>query len=101
MDINFNYVHVKASTRLEEVITEKINKLKTRFDFLISADVYFKTEKSSSTDEGRVCEIKLSLPGPLVFASANEENFDMAIAKCVNDVKSQLQKRKEKMSTHM
>lgn len=101
MDINFNYVHVKASTRLEEVIAEKINKLKVRFDFLISADVYFKTENSSATDEGRICEIKLSLPGPLVFASANEENFEMAISKCVNDVKSQLQKRKEKMSTHM
>jgi len=39
MDINFNYVHVKASTRLEEVVTEKINKLKTRFDFLVGAEV--------------------------------------------------------------
>ena len=100
MDINFNYVHVKASTRLEEVVTEKINKLKTRFDFLVGAEVYFKTENSSSTDEGRICEIKLSLPGPLVFASANEENFDMAISKCTNEIKTQLQKSKEKMQTH-
>ncbi|MDT0294263.1 ribosome hibernation-promoting factor, HPF/YfiA family [Mesonia ostreae] len=101
MDTNFNYVHVKASPRLEELVKEKMDKLKTRFDFLVAAEVYFKTEKSSTNEEGRLCEIKLSLPGPQIFAGANEENFDAAISKCVNDLKTQLQKRKEKMSTHM
>ncbi|MFD2697135.1 ribosome hibernation-promoting factor, HPF/YfiA family [Mesonia sediminis] len=100
MDINFNYVHVKASDRLEQVIKDKLEKLKTRFDFIVGAEVYFKTENSTTNEKGRICEIKVSLPGPLIFASANEENFEMAISECVNDVKRQLQKKKEKMATH-
>ena len=96
MDINFNYVHVKASDRLEQVIKDKLEKLKTRFDFIVGAEVYFKTENSTTNEKGRICEIKVSLPGPLIFASANEENFEMAISECVNDVKRQLQKKKKK-----
>lgn len=100
MDTNYNYVHVKASERLEEYTNEKLDKLKERYEFLVSADVYFKTEKSASNDQGRVCEIQLSLPGPQIFASSNEENFDMAVSKTINDLKKQLQKKKEKMQAH-
>lgn len=100
MDTNYNYVHVKASERLENYTNEKLDKLKERFEFLVSAEVYFKTEKSDSTAKGRVCEIQLSLPGPQIFASSNEENFDMAVSKTVNDLKRQLQKKKEKMQAH-
>ncbi|PZD79223.1 ribosome hibernation-promoting factor, HPF/YfiA family [Mesonia sp. K7] len=100
MDVNFNYVHVKASSRLEEMTKDKLNKLKERYDFLVAAEVFFKTENSSSNEKGRICEIKLSLPGPLIFAASNQENFDQAINKCVSEVRSQLQKRKEKMMSH-
>lgn len=101
MDTHFNYVHVKASERLEEFTKEKINKLKERFDFLVSAEVYFKTEKSASNEKGRICEIDLSLPGPRIFASSSEENFDMAVSKTITDLKRQLQKKKEKMTAHL
>lgn len=101
MDTNFNYVHVKASERLETLTREKLSKLKERFEFLVSAEVYFKTEKSSTNEKGRVCEIQLSAPGPRIFASANQENFDMAVSKTINELKTQLQKKKEKMSTHL
>ncbi len=101
MDTNFNYVHVKASERLENSTKEKLSKLKERYDFLVSAEVYYKTEKSSSNQKGRIVEIELSVPGPRIFASSNEENFDMALSKTINDLKRQLQKKKEKMSTHL
>ncbi|MBW2960772.1 ribosome hibernation-promoting factor, HPF/YfiA family [Mesonia aestuariivivens] len=100
MDTNFNYVHVAASERLEEFTKEKLNKLKERFDFIVSAEVFFKTENSSAKQEGRIAEIKLSVPGPQIFASANEENFDMAVNKTISELKTQLQKKKEKMQTH-
>ncbi|MAN26583.1 MULTISPECIES: ribosome hibernation-promoting factor, HPF/YfiA family [Mesonia] len=100
MDTNFNYVHVSASERLEEFTKEKLNKLKERFDFIVSADVYFKTENSSIKEEGRIAEIQLSVPGPQIFASANQENFDMAVNKTISELKTQLQKKKEKMQTH-
>ncbi len=100
MDIHFNYVHVKASSRLEEFTTEKLNKLKQRYDFIVNADVHFKTENSTANDTGRICEIQLNVPGPEIFISTNEENFEKAIYKTISDLKRQLQKRKEKMKTH-
>ena len=59
MDINFNYVHVKASDRLEQVIKDKLEKLKTRFDFIVGAEVYFKTENSTTNEKGRIQIFKI------------------------------------------
>lgn len=109
MDIHFNYVHVSASDSLEELTREKLNKLKDYYDFIVSADVYFKKEKTTNPDEkettanphkNKACEIQLNLPGPGIFISAIEENFDKALYKNINDLKRQLRKRKEKMNTH-
>ncbi len=101
MDTHFNYVHVSASGRLEEFAQKKLDKLKNHYDFIVSADVYFKTENSTANDSGRICEIQLNVPGPEIFVSANEENFDKAIYKTMSDLKRQLQKRKEKMKAHI
>jgi len=98
MDIHFNYVHVSASERLEEFTREKLNKLKNHYDFIVSADVYFKNEKSSNPQKTKACEIQLNLPGPEIFISAVEENFDKAVYKNIADLKRQLRKRKERMN---
>lgn len=97
MDTHFNYVHVAASERLESFTQEKLDKLKERYDFVVSADVYFKTENTSDNTAGKICEIRLNLPGPEIFISANEENFDKAVYKVIADLKRQLRKRKERM----
>jgi putative sigma-54 modulation protein len=100
MDINFNYVHVTASERLEEFTSKRLNKLKERYDWIVRAEVFIKKENTSSPETGMICEIKLSAPGQNVFASSNEKNFEAAIAATMEDIKRQLQKKKEKMTTH-
>lgn len=100
MDINFNYVHVSASERLEAMATKKLEKLQNRYDWIVRAEVFFKKENTSSPETGMICEIKLSAPGQNIFASSNEKGFEVAISNTVDDVTRQLQKKKEKMSTH-
>ena len=100
MDINFNYVHVTASERLEELVTKKLEKLQDRYDWIVRSEVFFKTENTSSPETGMICEIKLSAPGQNLFASSNEKGFEVAITKTIDEVKRQLQKKKEKMSSH-
>jgi putative sigma-54 modulation protein len=100
MDINFNYVHVAASERLEEFTSKRLDKLKQRYDWIVRAEVFIKKENTSSPETGMMCEIKLSAPGQNVFASSNEKNFETAIASTIDDIKRQLQKKKEKMSSH-
>ncbi|NEV93576.1 ribosome-associated translation inhibitor RaiA [Psychroflexus sp. YR1-1] len=98
MDINFNYVHVTASDRLEDLVTKKLEKLENRYDWIVRGEVFFKKENTSSPETGMICEIKLSAPGQNVFASSNEKAFEMAITNTVDDIQRQLQKKKEKMS---
>jgi len=97
MNIHFEYVDVKASPRLEGLTTKKLNKLLDKYDFLIKADVFFKKENTSSTDTGRICNIRLSVPGPLLFAEASHGSFEASIAESVDDLEQQLRKRKGKM----
>lgn len=100
MDINFNYVHVTASERLEEFTTKKLNKLKERYSWIVRAEVFIKKENTSEQDKGMICDIKLSAPGQNIFASSSEKNFEAAIAATVDDVTRQLRKKKEKMTAH-
>ena len=47
MNINFEYHGVKASNRLEIMAAEKLDKLLSKFDFVVHADVFFKKENTS------------------------------------------------------
>lgn len=100
MDINFEYDNVNASPRLEELVTEKLNKLVDKYDFIVRADVFLKTENTSSNDTGMICNIRLSIPGPRLFAESSHESFEASIKESVKDLDRQLKKRKEKMKSH-
>lgn len=100
MNINFEYHDVTASPRLEALATEKLNKLEDKYDFIISADVYFKKENSSNPENGKIVTVRLNNPGAKIFAETSTASFEASIAKVVSEVKVQLQKRKEKMQSH-
>ncbi|NHF60995.1 ribosome-associated translation inhibitor RaiA [Flavobacteriaceae bacterium TP-CH-4] len=96
MQIIFEYHDVSASDRLESVATEKLNHLQTKFDFVHRADVFFK-KVNRSDDKEQVCDIRLSMPGPRIFASTNAVSFESAIAETIRDLEDQLRRHKEKM----
>ncbi|WP_394351642.1 ribosome hibernation-promoting factor, HPF/YfiA family [Spongiivirga citrea] len=97
MAINIQYVKMKSSESMSQYVTEKLKKLDEHYDWLIRADVFFKTEKDPS-EKGNICEIELSLPGPKIFASSNEKNYEMAVKETISDLNSQLKKRKAKFT---
>ncbi len=100
MNINFEYDGVKASNRLEIMAAKKLNKLEDKYDFIIRSDVFFKTENTSSPETGMICNIRVSVPGPRLFAEASCANFETAIATSIEDIERQLRKRKEKMRAY-
>lgn len=99
MDINFEYHGVKASNRLEILAAEKLEKLLNKYHFVIRADVFFKTENTSEADTGMICKMRLSTPGPRLFAEASNATFEISIAEAVSDLERQLIKRKAKMKS--
>ncbi len=96
MQFIFEYHSVSKSERLETFAREKLEHLQTKFDFVHRADVFFKKENRSDGEE-QICDIRLSLPGPRIFASTNATSFESAIAETVRDLEDQLRKQKEKM----
>ena len=99
MTVNFQYVNIDVSDTLSELTEEKLEKLANKFEFLISAQVYFKHDEKDH-DAGKICNIELSLPGPRIFATSNEKNYEMAMNETINDLTRQLKKRKEVYKTH-
>jgi putative sigma-54 modulation protein len=100
MNINFEYHEVSASQRLEGLVGEKLIKLESKYDAIVAADVYFKKENSSNPEKGKICSVRLSMPGANIFAESSTASLEASIAKVVTELGSQLQKRKEKLKAH-
>ena len=100
MNVNFEYHNVSASDRLEILAAQKLSKLEHKYDFIISSDVYFSKENKSGNDDGKKCKVRMSTPGPTLFAEASARDFEASIAGVMDNLKKQLQKRKDKMQMH-
>jgi len=100
MEIIYEYDGVTANERLEHYAEEKLNKLHTRFDDIIRADVFLKQENTSSDETGMICNIRLSLPGPRIFAEASNQNFEESVNESISELERQLKKRKDKMKAY-
>ncbi|MGA1226897.1 MAG: HPF/RaiA family ribosome-associated protein [Tamlana sp.] len=61
MTVNIQYVGVDASETLSAFTKEKLEKLFNRYEFLISATVYFKKDDQQH-ETGKICNMELSLP---------------------------------------
>lgn len=100
MNINFEYHAVKASDRLEILAAKKLDKLLNKFDFVVRADVFLKKENTSQPDTGMICGIRLSTPGPRLFAESSNGSFEASIVESVDELERQLDRRKAKMKTY-
>ena len=99
MNIIYEYVNITASEQLEKYIEEKLSNLSIKYPFVIRADIFLKKENRSD-NSGQICDIRLSLKGPRLFASSDEESFEEAIAESIRDLNDQLEKRKDKMRNY-
>jgi putative sigma-54 modulation protein len=89
-----------SSPSVEQLLLKKLNKLYKKYDWILKANVFFKLEKGS-VGKGKICEIRLSVPGPRIFAISDEDSFEMATDETIKDLKRQLKTRKGKMNPHM
>lgn len=99
MKTNIQFVHAESKLSAEQLVQRKLDKLENKYDWIISADVIFKEEKSTN-GQGKVCAIELSLPGPKIHASTNSDSFEAAAAETIKDLDTQLNKRKAEMQSH-
>ena len=99
MTINIQYVQIATSEAMSEYVTNKLKKLSKKYEWIIKAEVYFKHQINSNT-KGKICKMELSLPGPRIFATSNEKNYELAVTNTIRDLQIQLKKRKEIYKTY-
>ena len=93
MTVDFQFVKIPTSEALIHYTKEKLQKIEAKYNWVIHTEVFFKIENDALGE--KICEMELSLPGPKIFASSKEKNFEMAVKETISDIQKQLKKRKE------
>ena len=95
MKVMINSVHFKADQKLEDFITEKVEKLCSKYSEVISAEVVLKLD-NTDTPENKIADIRLVLRGDDLFASKQSKTFEESVDACIDALKKQLEKYKGK-----
>ncbi len=96
MELKIQSVGFNASERLETFVQKKVDKLKTVYDGVSNANVYLKLENTSEV-ENKVGEIRVDVKGTELFVKKQSKTFEESIDNCVDALKKQLTKYKEKL----
>ena len=99
MTMNIQYVHMDTSETMNTYVNEKLAVLAKKYEWIISAEVHFEVEHNAKK-KGKICKIELSAPGPRIFATSEEYNYEDAVKSTIKDLEKQLKKCKETFSSH-
>ncbi len=78
MKVNAQSVNFNADGKLLEFVQNRLDKLETFYDKVISSDVYLKVENTSSK-ENKIVEIKLNVPKDKFVVKKQCKTFEEAI----------------------
>ncbi|MBR0176112.1 MAG: ribosome-associated translation inhibitor RaiA [Bacteroidales bacterium] len=95
MKVMINSVHFKADSKLEDFITQKVEKLCSKYSEVINAEVSLKLD-NTDTPENKIADIRLILRGDDLYASKQSKSFEEAIDTSIDALKKQLEKYKGK-----
>jgi len=95
MKVKIQTLHFNADKNLELFIQERIDKLLSHHQQIVQAEVTLKLDKAQ-TNENKVAEIKLEVPGNNFFAKKQSKSFEEAADTAVEALQRQLKKYKEK-----
>lgn len=96
MKVLISSLHFKADVKLEDFIREKVTKVSSYFDGVISSEVTLKVDTSSS-NENKIAEIRINIPGNDLFAKKQAKTFEEAVDSAVDALKKQIKRHKEKV----
>ncbi len=99
MKVHTQSVHFDADAKLLEFINKKLAKLEQFFDKIIETKVILKLENSGQVRD-KVTEIKLSIPGSVLFVKETNKTFEAAIDKAIDTLKRQLIRYKERLRSN-
>ncbi|MFC4096244.1 ribosome hibernation-promoting factor, HPF/YfiA family [Euzebyella saccharophila] len=99
MKVNVQSVNFNADRKLIDFLQNRMDKLETFYDKVISSDVYLKVQNTSAK-ENKIVEIMLNVPGDKFMVKKQCKTFEEAIDSARGSLERKLIKRKEKLRVH-
>ena len=96
MDIKIQSIHFDATEKLQAFIDKKVAKLEKTFEDIQKVDVQCKVVKPA-TAQNKEVSMTVTVPGSTLFVEKTSDTFEESTDLCVDSMKVQLQKYKEKL----
>jgi len=100
MEAHIQFVQTSPNDKLEQIVRDRLEKLASKYEWIIRAKVILKREKNPM-GRTRSCAIELSIPGENVHQTSRAISFEMAITGAFRKLHRLLRKRKERMYQHL
>ena len=95
MEIKIQSIHFDATEKLQEFIEKKVAKLEKTFEDIKTAEVQLKGVKPA-TSNNKETSLTVGVPGQTLFVEKTCDTFEEGVDLCVDAMKVQLTKFKEK-----
>ena len=99
MEIKIQSIHFDATEQLQAFIEKKVAKLEKTFEDIQKVEVQLKVVKPA-TALNKETDITVVVPGTTLHVSKTCDTFEEGVDECVDALKVQLTKHKEKIRNH-
>ena len=96
MEVKIQAVHFDATEKLQEFATKKVEKLAKSYEDIQKVEVQLKVVKPA-TAQNKETSLEVFVPGNTLFVEKTCDTFEEGIDLCVDSMKAQLTKFKEKL----
>lgn len=96
MEIKIQSIHFDATEALQAFIEKKVAKLEKTYEDIQKTEVQLKVVKPA-TAKNKEASITVTVPGQKLFVEKTCDSFEESIDQCVDSMKVQLTKFKEKL----
>lgn len=96
MQVKVQSIQFSADQKLVSFINQKVNKLNLFFDNILVSEVFLKIIRANSNNN-KLVEIKINIPGKELFAKKKCQSFEAATDEAVDAIRRQINKHKGKI----
>ena len=96
MEIKIQAIHFDATEKLQAFIEKKVAKLEKSFEDIQKVEVQCKLVKPA-TAQNKEVSLSVAVPGSTLFVEKTSDTFEESTDLCVDTMRNQLQKFKEKL----
>ena len=95
MEIRIKSIHFDATEKLQEFINKKVQKLQKSYEDIQKVEVQLKVEKPAAA-LNKTTSLTVTAPGNTLFVEKTCDTFEEGVDLCLDAMKVQLTKFKEK-----